>query len=271
LAKENPRWGYLRIRGELLKLGHVVSATSIRNLMQKHRIPTSPRRAGPSWREFLRAQASAIVATDYFTVDTWLYVLFFMELGTRRILWSGVTASPNQEWVSQQARNLIWVLQEQTSQAKFLICDDDKKFREMEMAVVGEDSNPVRWRALAVLCLVQFMLVVDTTVVNVALPHIQRDLGLSGSGFAWVVNGYLLTAVGFLLLGGRLADYFGRRRIFLIGVGVFALASAACGAATAPAMLISSRFVQGQGRRWPCSPPVSWWDSSLADSNNPTP
>ncbi len=72
------------------------------------------------------------MATDYFTVDTWnlrrLYVLFFMELGTRRILWFGVTESPNHDWVSQQARNLIWVLQERTSQAKFLICDNDKKF-----------------------------------------------------------------------------------------------------------------------------------------------
>ena len=71
LARENPRWGYMRIRGELLKLGQVVSATSIRNLMQKHGIPTSPRRSGLSWREFLRVQATAILATDYFTVDTW--------------------------------------------------------------------------------------------------------------------------------------------------------------------------------------------------------
>jgi putative transposase len=144
LAKENPRWGYVRIRGELLKLGHVVSATSIRNLMQKHRIPTSPRRSGLSWREFLRAQASGILATDYFTVDTWnlrrLYVLFFMELRTRRIMWFGVTDNPNQEWVSQQARNLTWELEEQASQAKFLICDNDKKFPfafEHVLAVAG--------------------------------------------------------------------------------------------------------------------------------------
>ena len=117
LARENPRWGYMRIRGELIKLGHVVSATSIRNLMQKHGVPTSPRRSRLSWREFLRAQASAIVATDYFTVDTWnlkrLYVLFFMELATRRRVWFGVTEHPNQEWVGQQARNLSWELQEQ--------------------------------------------------------------------------------------------------------------------------------------------------------------
>jgi hypothetical protein len=75
-----------------------------------------------SWREFLRVQAAAILATDYFTVDTWnlkrLYVLFFMEMSTRRILWSGVTESPNQEWVSQQARILTWELQEQGSQPK---------------------------------------------------------------------------------------------------------------------------------------------------------
>jgi putative transposase len=132
LARENPRWGYIRIRGELLKLGHVVSATSIRNLMHKYGVPTSPRRSRLSWREFLRVQASVILATDYFTVDTWnlrrLYVLFFMELGTRRILWFGVTENPNQEWVSQQARNLAWQLQEQASQAKVLICDNDKKF-----------------------------------------------------------------------------------------------------------------------------------------------
>ena len=117
--------------------------------MQKHGIPTSPRRSGLSWREFLRAQASAIVATDYFTVDTWnlrrLYVLFFMELGTRRILWFGVTENPNQEWVSQQARNLTWELQEQGSQAKFLICDNDKKFPfAFEHVLAGEGVRVIR-------------------------------------------------------------------------------------------------------------------------------
>ena len=132
LAEENPRWGYMRIRGELLKLGYGISASTIRNLLRRYGMPTSPQRSRLSWREFLRAQASAILATDYFTVDTWnlrrLYVLFFMELGTRRILWFGVTEHPNQEWVSQQARNLTWELLERGSQAKFLICDNDKKF-----------------------------------------------------------------------------------------------------------------------------------------------
>src|SRR5713101_3716533 len=139
----------MRIRGELIKLGYVVSATSIRNLMQKHGVPTSSQRSCLSWREFLRAQASAIVATDYFTVDSWnlkrLYVLFFMELGTRRIVWFGVTDTPNQEWVSQQARNLCWQLQERTSQARFLICDNDKKFPfAFERVLAGEGMRVIR-------------------------------------------------------------------------------------------------------------------------------
>ncbi|HEX3824755.1 MAG TPA: MFS transporter [Mycobacteriales bacterium] len=108
-------------------------------------------------------------------------------------------------------------------------------------------ADPRRWKALGVLGLVQFMLVLDITVVNVALPRIQHDLGFSASGLAWVVNGYVLMAGGLLLLGGRLADILGRRRLFLLGVGLFAIASATCGAAVDPAMLVVSRFVQGAG------------------------
>jgi EmrB/QacA subfamily drug resistance transporter len=107
--------------------------------------------------------------------------------------------------------------------------------------------DPRRWKALGVLGLVQFMLVLDITVVNVALPRIQHDLGFSAAGLAWVVNGYVLMAGGLLLLGGRLADILGRRRLFLLGVGLFALASATCGAAVDPGMLVVSRFVQGAG------------------------
>jgi EmrB/QacA subfamily drug resistance transporter len=107
--------------------------------------------------------------------------------------------------------------------------------------------DPRRWQALAVLALVSFMLVLDVTVVNVALPHIQRDLGFSRAGLTWVVDGYVLTAGGLLLLGGRLADLLGRRRMFLTGVALFVLASVASGAAVDPAMLVASRFVQGVG------------------------
>ncbi|HZS13811.1 MAG TPA: MFS transporter [Candidatus Dormibacteraeota bacterium] len=111
----------------------------------------------------------------------------------------------------------------------------------------GTTPDPRRWKALGVLALIQFMLVLDVTVVNVALPHIQHDLGFSRSGLAWVVNGYVLMAGGFLLLGGRMADILGRRRLFLVGVGLFAAASATCGAAVVPGMLVASRFVQGLG------------------------
>src|SRR5215471_8376476 len=107
--------------------------------------------------------------------------------------------------------------------------------------------DPRRWWALAVLAMVQFMLVLDITVVTVALPKIQANLHFSHAGLAWVINGYVLMAGGFLLLGGRLADMFGRRRLFLAGVIVFGVASAVCGAAVSPAMLVCSRFVQGTG------------------------
>jgi EmrB/QacA subfamily drug resistance transporter len=108
-------------------------------------------------------------------------------------------------------------------------------------------ADPRRWKALGVLGLIQFMLVLDITVVNVALPRIQQDIGFSQSGLAWVVNGYVLMAGGLLLLGGRLADILGRRKVFLLGVAIFAVASASCGAAMDPAMLVASRFLQGAG------------------------
>ncbi|HEX4016766.1 MAG TPA: MFS transporter [Frankiaceae bacterium] len=107
--------------------------------------------------------------------------------------------------------------------------------------------DPRRWRALSVLALVQFMLILDVTVVNVALPHIQADLHFSRSGLAWVVDGYVLMAGGFLLLGGRISDLVGRRRLFLAGTIVFGLASLTCGAAASSGMLVASRFVQGLG------------------------
>ncbi|MEP7019776.1 MAG: MFS transporter [Pseudonocardiales bacterium] len=111
----------------------------------------------------------------------------------------------------------------------------------------GAAPDPRRWKALGVLGLIQFMLILDVTVVNVALPRIQHDLGFSQPGLAWVVNGYVLMAGGLLLLGGRLADILGRRRLFLLGVGLFAIASATCGAAVNPGMLVASRFLQGAG------------------------
>lgn len=108
--------------------------------------------------------------------------------------------------------------------------------------------DPRRWRALRVLGLIQFMLVLDMTVVTVALPRISADLSFSASGLPWVINGYVVVAGGFLMLGGRLADLYGRRRLFLTGVTVFVIASAVCGSAVAPGMLIAGRFAQGVGQ-----------------------
>jgi EmrB/QacA subfamily drug resistance transporter len=107
--------------------------------------------------------------------------------------------------------------------------------------------DPRRWRVLALLGLVQFMFMLDSTIVNPALPTIQRDLGFSTSGLAWVVNGYTLMAGGFLILGGRVADMFGRKRMFMAGALLFVVASATSGAAQTSTMLVVSRFGQGLG------------------------
>src|SRR5881397_2092275 len=104
-----------------------------------------------------------------------------------------------------------------------------------------------RWLALYVLCLASLMIVLDVTIVGVALPSIKADLGFSDTSLAWVVNAYLLTYGGFLLLGGRLGDLYGHRRLFLIGISVFTLASLACGLATTQGFLVVARSVQGLG------------------------
>src|SRR5712671_6103000 len=104
-----------------------------------------------------------------------------------------------------------------------------------------------RWLALVVLCAGMLMIVLDATIVNVALPAIQRDLGFSRSSLAWVVNAYLIAFGGVLLLAGRLGDLIGRRRVFLAGLSIFTAASFACGFATSGEMLIVARFIQGIG------------------------
>jgi EmrB/QacA subfamily drug resistance transporter len=108
-------------------------------------------------------------------------------------------------------------------------------------------ESRARWLALYVLCLGDFMIVLDGTIVNVALPTIRDDLGFSETSLAWVVNAYLLTFGGFLLLGGRLGDLFGHRRLFLIGIGLFTAASLGCGLSTSQELLVSMRAVQGLG------------------------
>jgi putative transposase len=130
LARENPRWGHRRICGELVKLGIQVSPTSIRRLLAQAKLGPAPRRSGPSWREFLRAQAASIVACDFFTVETAflrrIYVLFFIAHASRRVWLAGCTANPTGVWVTQQARNLG--LDFFDHGVRFLIRDRDSKY-----------------------------------------------------------------------------------------------------------------------------------------------
>jgi putative transposase len=130
MGRENPRWGCLRIRGELAKLGIRVSATKIRTLLRRAGLGPAPRRGGPTWSEFLRAQAQGILAFDFFTAETLmlrtLYALFGIELGSRRVHVLGVTRNPDSAWVTQQARNLA--VGKRLQGVRFLIRDWDSKF-----------------------------------------------------------------------------------------------------------------------------------------------
>jgi transposase InsO family protein len=132
MARENPRWGYVRIVGECRKLGIRVSATSVRRILRRHRLGSAPRRGGPSWTAFLRAQAGGMLACDFLTVETVgltrLYVLFVVELDRRRVHLAGITAHPTGAWVTQAARNLLMDLDEHARRFRFLIRDRDAKF-----------------------------------------------------------------------------------------------------------------------------------------------
>jgi hypothetical protein len=144
LARENPRWGYQRIVGELTGLGVTVSATTVRKVLRANHFGPAGHRPGPSWREFLRTQAESIMAVDFFTVDTvWLhrlYVLFFIEVGRRRVHLAGCTAHPDSAWVAQQARQVVWTLGDRPQQIRFLIRDHDRKFTDGFDAVFESES-----------------------------------------------------------------------------------------------------------------------------------
>jgi transposase InsO family protein len=132
LAKENPRWGYLRIVGELAKLGVTVSKTSVATVLRRHGLPPAPRRSGPTWTEFLRAQARGVLATDFFHVDGVLlrryYVLFVIEVDSRVVRLLGVTTNPAMAWVTQVARNFAADLEPAGRRFRFLVRDRDTKF-----------------------------------------------------------------------------------------------------------------------------------------------
>ncbi|MCJ7700792.1 MAG: integrase core domain-containing protein [Anaerolineales bacterium] len=133
LARENPRWGYGKIRGALVKLGFKVSQPTVRNILNRHDIqPASVRNGSIGWRHLMAHYKDQILACDFFTVETVLlqtfYVLFFIELGSRQVQFAGITTNPNQFWVAQQARQLVWRLSDREKPLRFLIHDNDRSF-----------------------------------------------------------------------------------------------------------------------------------------------
>ena len=134
LARENPRFGYKKLVGELRKLGCRVGRSTVRDVLKRHNISPAPERgrASSNWRTFLTSHKSALLATDFFTVETlWLktvYVLFFIELHTRRVYLDGCTSQPTSAWVTQQTRQFVWQMQDGSTPPRFLIHDRDAKF-----------------------------------------------------------------------------------------------------------------------------------------------
>jgi putative transposase len=132
LARENPGWGYRRIQGELVGLGIKIAASTVWSILKEAEIEPAPKRGEASWAEFLRSQAASILECDFLTVDTLFlkrfYVLFFVELATRRVWLAGITTNPDGGWVTQQARNLLMTLDDEDVRPRFLVRDRDSKF-----------------------------------------------------------------------------------------------------------------------------------------------
>ncbi len=146
LANENPQWGHRRIQGELAQLEHPIAPSTVWEILTAAGLDPAPRRTGPSWREFLTAQAEGIIAADFFHVDTapgtCLYAMVFLEHGTRRLHITGVTAHPTAEWAAQQARNLATDLRTRMESLRFVLRDRDTKYtKPFDDVFQAEDMN----------------------------------------------------------------------------------------------------------------------------------
>ncbi len=193
MARENPTWGHRRIQGELARLGYTIVASTVWEILHAAGIDPAPRRAGPSWRQFLTAQAHAIIACDFLVVETVLlkrvYVLVFIEHGTRRLHLAGVTAHPTGAWAVQQARNLAMDLGERIARLRFLIHDRDPLFT----SAFREVFNAEGLRAVTTLPWTPRMNAVCERVIGTLRRELlDRILILSERHLALVLHEYLI-------------------------------------------------------------------------------